>query len=339
MAEIIKGLSADSVWEQALEKIKNVDVTVSSRSGATYELLHVLIELSNPRQKWVINRFPPMNIGFALAELMWILGGRNDRHLIDFWNKNYSAYTADDGSDIYYGAYGYRLISKQGINQIERAYETLKKNLDSRQAVLQIWDAASDLPNSDGTPRSRDIPCNICSMLKVRGDKLEWTQIMRSNDVYLGLPYNIVQFTSLQEILAGWLEIEVGTYTQLSDSLHLYKEYKGVTDVVASSVSGIINTDSLSIPKSEFDSLLNEIINRMEKLINADAADDILSLGMLNSKFKAYNNVLLILAANVARRRNYGKVKRKLLNLCTNQCYLYLWNQWEEYLENLDAKK
>ena len=35
---------------------------------------------------------------------------------------------------------------------------------------------------------------------KVRQGKLEWSQIMRSNDVLLGMPYNFIQFTGLQEI-------------------------------------------------------------------------------------------------------------------------------------------
>ena len=46
---------------------------------------------------------------------------------------------------------------------------------------------------------------------------------MRSNDIFRGLPYNFVQFTSMQEILAGWLKINVGSYNHVSDSLHIYE--------------------------------------------------------------------------------------------------------------------
>ena len=48
---------------------------------------------------------------------------------------------------------------------------------------------------------------------------------MRSNDLFLGTPHNFVQFTSLQEIMAGWLEVEVGSFVLMTDSLHLYSEY------------------------------------------------------------------------------------------------------------------
>ena len=61
-----------------------------------------------------------------------------------------------------------------------------------------------------GNPSAEDIPCNLSSLLKIRKNQLEWMQINRSNDIYRGLPYNIVQFTTLQELMASWLGIEVG---------------------------------------------------------------------------------------------------------------------------------
>ena len=45
---------------------------------------------------------------------------------------------------------------------------------------------------------------------------------MRSNDIVFGLPYNFLQFTFLQEIIAGWLNVDVGEYMHISDSLHMY---------------------------------------------------------------------------------------------------------------------
>ena len=53
--------------------------------------------------------------------------------------------------------------------------------------VIQIYDVETDFPVDNGQPRSNDIPCNICSLLKVREGKLEWSQIMRSNDMYTAM--------------------------------------------------------------------------------------------------------------------------------------------------------
>mgnify|MGYP001616510912 FL=1 len=47
----------------------------------------------------------------------------------------------------------------------------------------------------------------------------------RSNDFILGLTYtNIVQFTTLQEVLASALGVDIGPYTHISTSLHLYED-------------------------------------------------------------------------------------------------------------------
>src|SRR3712207_1347251 len=93
------------------------------------------------------------------------------------------------------------------LDQLRGADAALRHDRTSRQVVLQIWDAGQDMP--DPGPRSRDIPCTIASHLLVRNDRLDWLQVMRSNDFVWGLPYNIVQFTTLQEIMAGWLGVEV----------------------------------------------------------------------------------------------------------------------------------
>lgn len=70
-----------------------------------------------------------------------------------------------------------------GIDQLERAYHALIGKPHTRQVVLQIWEPKVDLPRLSGDESAADVPCNIVSMLKVRNGKLEWTQILRSNDV------------------------------------------------------------------------------------------------------------------------------------------------------------
>ncbi|WP_417924869.1 thymidylate synthase [Collimonas pratensis] len=77
-------------------------------------------------------------------------------------------------------------------------------------------------------------------------------RLTRSNDLYLGTPHNVVQFTCLQEIMAGWLGIEVGSYVQICDSLHLY-EHDLAHFTVSLQVPSVRNTDTLALPKKDFD--------------------------------------------------------------------------------------
>jgi thymidylate synthase len=57
----------------------------------------------------------------------------------------------------------------------------------------------------------------------IRDDRLMMFTNMRSNDAFIGLPYDIFAFTMIQEILARTLDFEVGTYKHAVGSLHLYE--------------------------------------------------------------------------------------------------------------------
>ena len=45
---------------------------------------------------------------------------------------------------------------------------------------------------------------------------------MRSQDLWLGFPYDVFTFTVLHELMAGWVGAELGEYRHTVDSLHLY---------------------------------------------------------------------------------------------------------------------
>ena len=64
----------------------------------------------------------------------------------------------------------------------------------------------------------------MLAMLKVREGALYWTQVMRSSDLFRGLPYNFVQFTMLYEAIAGWLGLKMAAYNLIIDSLHVYHD-------------------------------------------------------------------------------------------------------------------
>lgn len=325
MAELIAGKSANEVWEKAVNHLRNEKETVPGRNGDVYELLHMLISIEDPKQKWVYSRVPPMSIGFALAELIWIMNGEADSRIINYWNPSLKKYAGNH--EYYYGAYGKRIRSHYGFDQLNKAYQALQNVPESRQVVIQIYDTKIDFPIENGKPRDEDIPCNICSLLKIRQNKLEWSQTMRSNDVLLGLPYNFIQFTGLQEIVAGWLEIDTGTYNHYSDSLHLY--LNDAKKIGIHDGTDIKNTDSLALKKGESEGIFKEIYNRMRELIKKDNIEkDIYTLGKLDSEFLAYNNILFIISAYVAHKRRMYDLETELIKQCTNDLYCDMWDKW-----------
>ena len=325
---LISGVGADEAWRNAAKLIENRTGTAahSGRGGETLELLHTCFHISDPTQRWVLNRRPPINPAFALAEVIWILSGRNDSAFLNYWNPRLPQYSGRGPQ--YYGAYGQRLRFRFGIDQIRFAFESLDSNPDSRQVVLQIWDAASDLPIEKGKPRSRDIPCNVCSLLKVRRNQLEWMQIMRSNDLVLGWPHNVVQFTILQEMMAGWLGISVGSYSHLSDSLHVYiDQLNGMIESPLLIMD--MNDDRWDLSYSETMNVIDDIGSRMD-VIRASSGNlrVIATQGDHEYSSQAATNALRIISADAALRSNNPRLAEDIAAKCTNPILRQLWKRW-----------
>ena len=336
MISVFNGSSADNIWMQLVKEFQRPGVAriQSSRNGKTKEILHVAISISDPKQRWVMSRQPAINPAFALAEVVWIMNGRRDLAFLKFWNKNYQNFVGS-GPDLH-GAYGYRLRHHLGLDQLERAYQTLDHNSDTRQVVLQIWDSRIDMPEPSGTPVNEDIPCNVISMPKVRDGKLEWSQIIRSNDLFLGLPHNLVQFTSIQEIIAGWLNIECGTYNQISDSLHVYEYDEENIRKSLPSAQAILNTDSLALPRKESELVWKELEFRVERMITEDLKEnELIALSRWNTSPQAYQNILAVLTAEAARRHEWTDMADEIMaTVCTNPAFKYLWTEWLQRLNS-----
>ncbi len=326
---LFEGRTANEVWSEAAAAFvtEGGGREQASRAGSTREILRAAFTIRDPLERWVIARRPAINPAFAIVETVWILAGREDSALPNHWNPELPNYTGP--GERYHGAYGHRLRRRFGLDQLERAYLALSKKPESRQVVLQIWDSGIDLPDEEGEPANPDIPCNVLSMLKVRDGKLEWTQVMRSNDLFRGVPYNFVQFTVLQEVMAGWLGLEVGSYSHLSDSLHVYDNALGLLKGFDGQVQLVSNTDSLRLPKGESDTTFAEV----ERCLDAMTDDD-LTEGHMRELFKgeslpeAFKNLLRVAAADSARRRGWIELSEAMLGECTNGALLQVWERW-----------
>ena len=332
MFRVFEGRTADQVWCQIAQAFRSGEGTSQpSRAGKMREILHSAMSITEPTQRWVTSRQPAINPAFAIAEVVWIITGRNDSSFLNYFNNQLPKYAGFVKN--YHGAYGHRLRRNLNVDQLDRAYQTLKINPTSRQVVLQIWDGNIDLPTSFGGEASTDIPCNLVSILKVRDGKLEWMQIMRSNDLYRGLPYNIVQFTTLQEVMAGWLDLEIGEYNQISNSLHVYDS--DLENIRSSDPKrSPLNTDSLRFPKETSDKSFQELADKIESIIHHEiSAESLLNTVRQSELPSSFHNMLIVLCAEGARRRQHMTVADKIIADCTNPAYKYLYERWIERCE------
>lgn len=203
---------------------KNIQDT-DSRIGSVKDLGKVVYQIKNDVLRLCFLKERNINPFFVLTEFAWIIEGNNLVEPLQSFIKDYNKFS-DDNKTLN-GAYGFRLLKYFGINQLEKAILELKENRESRRVVLTMY-SPDDL-NKD----SKDIPCNTSLYLKIKDNKLDITILNRSNDLYLGVPYNVFIFYLLQVYIAKNLNIDVGTQTHFTDSLHLYvKDLEKVKEII-----------------------------------------------------------------------------------------------------------
>ena len=178
-----------------------------------------------PWERVLFEEVRDANPFFHFMEGLWMLAGRNDLTFVKQYNNRMGDYS-DDGETLH-GAYGWRWIDyfRDGssvalgtINQLDIIIERLKNDPTDRRCVLQMWDPVNDL-NRKGV----DVPCNTSIYFKIRNNRLLMTVCCRSNDIIWGtFGANIVHMSMLQEYVARAIDVEIGEYTQVSDSFHAY---------------------------------------------------------------------------------------------------------------------
>jgi thymidylate synthase len=327
--------------------LQGVTAVQPGRNQPTRELLHVAFSISQPRQRVVFAR--PFNPAQAVAEVIWILSGGNASGFLQEWNPRLKEYL-DAGSVSFHGAYGYRLGSwpslpahaaealrvglcdEPKIDQLRAAFEALSTNADSRQVVLQIWNAEMDMPNP--APRSRDIPCNIVSHPMIRNGRLEWLQVMRSNDLFWGTPINFIQFMCLQEIMAGWLDVDVGEYVHVSDSLHVYERHWLELDglELEETANRPTNSSDLRIVEyAEWEQVFAVVamaaVQLSDSEVNPDSARGIVQ--RVEGVPSAYAEWIALLAAESLRKRGYEADAADLI-VKAGEYWMTSWLSWYE---------
>lgn len=205
-----------------------------SRDGNVVdEIINAVTVIKDPTRCIMKNKIRNMPMRYAVGELLWYLSGNNKLSAIQKFTKAWDR-MSDDGEHVN-SNYGYCLMRKFGFNQIEQALIQLRDNPNSRQVVLHIKEARNLIYDP-----TNDLNCTVCLQLFIREGKLYMTTYMRSNDLWMGFPYDVFQFTCLQTLLAMELDVELGTYTHVAGSLHLYeRDYaKGKVNLDDNKIAG-----------------------------------------------------------------------------------------------------
>lgn len=210
--EIFKCETIDEAYRRMIERLKYF----SNRVGNTREIENAIIQINRPSLENITFPFRVISENYSNAELKWYWSADNSCETIGKHAKLWLR-LSDDGKTNN-SAYGYILHKKYGFDQLQQIVEVLRKDPNSRRAVLNISDPTIDRVNT------KDMQCTVAVQFLLRNNKLNTTVTMRSNDVIFGFPYDYIYFMTLTKYVAEKLNVEVGTYTHQAISLHLYEK-------------------------------------------------------------------------------------------------------------------
>jgi hypothetical protein len=203
-------IELDNLTDGYLTLVERVlsGASVSPRGMLTREVRDAQFRLSS------LDAVVPVGVGRKLkmeigaAESVCLVGGLSDAAQMINSAKNFSRFVENDRLR---GAYGPRAHS-----QWIHALRALFNDEDTRQAVIPLW-RPDELVVS-----SADVPCTMDLGFSIRDGRLDMSVVMRSNDIFWGVPYDVWMFTSAQRAMAFALGLPTGTYTHTAWSLHAY---------------------------------------------------------------------------------------------------------------------
>lgn len=260
----ITGESIDEILIDAYERIRVSGAPNIGSRGPNRELIGVTLRIQHPRAR--LSRSADRGLPFsALGELLWYLSGTNDIDFITSYIPNYRREVGPSGT--INGAYGPRIFSRYGFDQLQAAHDLLQQKPGSRRAVVQIYSAKDLLLEGE------EIPCTTTLQFLLRDGLLHLAANLRSNDAYRGLPHDVFCFTMLQEMMARRIGAELGEYVQMVGSFHLYdKDEERVAQYLAEGHQRLAPMPPM--PQGDPFSIVPELLDFERRIRHRERVDD-----------------------------------------------------------------
>ena len=212
-------------WYDRISELAKNGRTDTSRDGAVVgEVINAITTIEDPTRCILRSSVRKLPMRYCVGELLWYLSGNPRLKAIQLYTGAWDR-MSDDGKTVNsnYGsiiqhAVDCHMSDPLEFDQMKMCEELLRKDPNTRQAVIHIKEARNVLVNP-----TKDLNCTVCLQFFIREGKLYMTTYMRSNDLWMGFPNDVFQFTCMQIYLAMRLNVELGTYTHVAGSLHMYE--------------------------------------------------------------------------------------------------------------------
>lgn len=236
MHEAYRGLLCDLMNRGVTETNARTRTDIKMLQGAT----SFKLDLTSGRLPVAGNRryYPHV----AASEAAWQFMGTKDPAFIlgkapKLWSKfvEKETYTTNNGDgkgpveaerDVLKTAYGYRWREHFGRDQLDLVLTELTDNPTNRQLFISAWDPATD---GLGGPQPKNIPCPVGFTVSRFGDDLHMSVFVRSSDVFVGLPYDVMVYALTLDAIAATVGCRPATLHFTLAHPHLYEPHWDLT--------------------------------------------------------------------------------------------------------------
>lgn len=223
---VYRGKYIADLYKNILDDLlNNPEYVARPRDMEVREIINCVIEVEEPNFNMYKNEIRGSQEKYIGAELLWYFSGTDKAGFIEkyasMWTK------LKDKNNHVNSAYGYLLFNDQNehyITQYEWVIKSLIKDKDSRQAFMHFNKPYHQTENTN------DQVCTLAALFHIRNNKLNMTLNMRSNDVILGFMTDFTFFNILHQqvylhLKEHYPELQMGSYTHTSHSMHLYERH------------------------------------------------------------------------------------------------------------------
>ena len=207
-----KFYNADEAYEALLDEV----IINGIEFNGTQAIFNCGFYIINPEDNHIENKERNWSLEYAEAEWQWYLSGNPSiNKLGELYGKIPPIWErmADENNEVN-SNYGYQW---KRHNQLENVINILKKNPNTRQAAISIYDG------KEIHQYAFDTPCTYAVQFIIN-NKLCMSVYMRSNDIWYGFCNDQYQFSSLQKLVAQRLDIKIGWYYHHAHNMHLYND-------------------------------------------------------------------------------------------------------------------
>ena len=225
--------TGSEAYVKLMRRVLNDGEMVSPRGQLTFEIPDVTVTIENLADAHVLSTCRRVNLKILATEYVHLLAGVSSLEQLDLASGGRFTQFSNEGRLM--GAYGPRIR-----HQLPRVVDLLRRDEDTRQAVLTIWNG------QEHAASSRDVPCTLNLQFRLRDGRLSIRATMRSSDIYLGAPYDWWMFSRLGMSVASALNVEPGSFTLTTGSLHLYERDLGYANDIED--AGVLTRPRVAVP-------------------------------------------------------------------------------------------